>query len=173
MTLIVLSDSHGRVDKIEAAVAKNKNAAAILFLGDGLRDLDRAELYGIPVISVRGNCDFYGFSSLCDTPEERVLQFGEYNIMMAHGHSLYVKHGPQRAISRAAEAGADLLLYGHTHERLDKYIPEGEEIGGVVLKKPLRIFNPGSVGAPRDRRYSFGVITIRGKDILTSHGEVN
>ena len=170
MTLIVLSDSHGRVDKIEAAVSKNKNAAAILFLGDGLRDLDRAELYGIPVISVRGNCDF--FSSLADTPEEQTVRFGEYNIMMMHGHSHYVKHGIGSAAAHAAASGADILLYGHTHERLDKYIPDGEELGETVLKKPLRVFNPGSIGAPRDGRYSFGLITIRGRDVLTSHGEV-
>lgn len=172
MTLIVISDSHGRVDKIEAAVTLNKNASGILFLGDGLRDLDRAELFGIPVISVRGNCDFLGFSSLSSAPEEQTVRFGEYNIMMMHGHSRYVKSGDSRAAAHAAQAGADLLLYGHTHERRDVYIPPEEEIGGVTLTKPLRIFNPGSIGAPRDGRYSFGIITIRGRDILTSHGEI-
>ena len=173
MTLLVLSDSHDRVNKIEAAIKRNKNAEAILFLGDGLSDLDRAELLGIPVISVRGNCDFLASSSLCDSPEERMVSFGEYNIMMMHGHTRYVKGGIERAAAHAAQAGADILLYGHTHERRDSYLPAGEEIGGITLEKPLRIFNPGSIGAPHDRIYSFGVITIRGRDILTSHGEVN
>ena len=108
-----------------------------------------------------------------NTLEEQTVRFGEYNIMMMHGHSRYVKHGISSAAAHAAASGADILLYGHTHERLDKYIPDGEELGGTVLKKPLRVFNPGSIGAPHDGRYSFGIITIRGRDVLTSHGEVN
>ncbi len=169
MTLLVLSDSHGRVNKIEAALALNKNADAILFLGDGLRDISRAELEGKSVISVSGNCDAFTFSA---APDEHMARFGEYNVLLTHGHAFYVKQTLSRAIAYAAQRDADLLLYGHTHTRHDEYFPEGTEIGGVTLRKPLHVFNPGSIGNPRDGRYSFGIITIRGKDILTSHGEV-
>lgn len=172
MTLLVLSDSHGRVNKIESAFALNPNADAILFLGDGLRDIDRAEILGKPIVAVRGNCDVFGFSSLTSAPDEHMTSFGEYNVMLMHGHTFYVKETLSRAIAYAASKGADLLIYGHTHTRHDEYIPQGTEIGGAVLTKPLRVFNPGSIGSPRDGRYSFGLITIRGKDILTSHGEV-
>ena len=169
MTLLVISDSHGKIDRIEKAVALNPNCEAILFLGDCLRDLDRAETLGRQVIAVRGNCDFS--SSVCE-PEERIVRFGEYNIMLMHGHRLGVKGGDGTAIAYAAKKGADVLLYGHTHTRLERHFGEGEKIGDVVLEKPLSVFNPGSIGEPRDGRASFGVIVIRGKDILLSHGEI-
>ena len=43
MTLLVLSDSHGRPDLIEEAIRRVR-PDGILFAGDGLRDLTRVEL---------------------------------------------------------------------------------------------------------------------------------
>ncbi|MBQ8141194.1 MAG: YfcE family phosphodiesterase [Clostridia bacterium] len=172
MTLLILSDSHGRADNILRAYERNRQAAEILFLGDGLNDVQRVGFDGKVPICVRGNCDAGGVFSFSDVPAERILSFGEYNILMLHGHNYGVKSSLERAIARAAEKGADLLLYGHTHIRRDVYLPEGTEIGDVRLVKPLRVFNPGSIGSPRNGGYSFGLITIRSKDILTSHGEI-
>ena len=172
MTLLVLSDSHGRVDRISRACELNKGAGAILFLGDGLSDLGRAELFGIPVVAVRGNCDVSPFVLTKDAPNEHMERVGEYNILLTHGHLLGVKEGRSRAVLRAARLGADILLYGHTHEPEESYIAAGTDVGGIVLDKPLRVFNPGSIGRPRGRGASFGVITIRGRDILLSHGEL-
>lgn len=172
MTLLVLSDSHGRVDNISRVCELNKGASAILFLGDGLSDLGRAELRGIPVVAVRGNCDVSSFTSGINAPNEHMERAGEYNILLTHGHLLGVKEGISRAILRAAQLGADILLYGHTHQSYEGYIAEGTDVGGIVLSKPLRVLNPGSIGRPRSGRASFGVITVRGKDILLSHGEL-
>ncbi|MBE6530550.1 MAG: YfcE family phosphodiesterase [Ruminococcaceae bacterium] len=172
MTLLVLSDSHGRVDRISRACELNKGARAILFLGDGLSDLGRAELCGIPVVAVRGNCDFDSSAGASNARYEHIERVGEYNILLTHGHLLGVKEGRSRAVLRAAQLGADILLYGHTHEPEESYIAAGTDVGGVILDKPLRVFNPGSIGRPRGRGASFGVITIRGRDILLSHGEL-
>ena len=169
MTLLVISDSHGKIDRIEKAAALNPTCEAILFLGDCLRDLERAELAVPQVISVRGNCDISPY--ICE-PEERMVRFGEYNIMLMHGHRLGVKGGDGAAIAYAAKKGADVLLYGHTHTRCEKYLSEGERVGDFVLEKPLAVFNPGSIGEPRGERASFGTVVIRGKDILFSHGEI-
>ena len=169
MTLLVISDSHGKIDRIERAVALNPTCEAILFLGDCLRDLERAELNSQEVISVRGNCDVSSY--ICE-PEERMVRFGEYNIMLMHGHRFDVKGGDGAAVAYAAKKGADVLLYGHTHMRLERYFSEGERVGDIVLEKPLAVFNPGRIGEPRGDRASFGVVVIRGKDILISHGEL-
>ena len=169
MTLLVISDTHGRVDRIEGALELNRNCEAVIFLGDCLRDIERAELSGKPVIAVRGNCDALGS---CLGEEEHIVSFGEYNIMLTHGHTLGVKHSMVNAISYAVRKDVDILLYGHTHLRHDEYIPEGTDIYGLTLKKPLRLFNPGSLGNPREGRPSFGLIGIRGKDVLSSHGEL-
>ncbi|MBQ7383486.1 MAG: YfcE family phosphodiesterase [Clostridia bacterium] len=172
MKLLVISDSHGRADRIKDAFELNRDADYLIFLGDGIRNLEYAELGNIPIISVRGNCDLFGLSSDNPPPTELILNLGEYTLMIAHGHTLHVKEGLDFAISHAAKKGADILLFGHTHTRLDKYIPAGERIGNTVLQKPLRLFNPGSIGQPRFEAPSFGLIGIRGKDVLTSFGEL-
>ena len=39
MTLLVISDTHGREDRIRELLRLHREAEAVLFLGDGLRDL--------------------------------------------------------------------------------------------------------------------------------------
>jgi predicted phosphodiesterase len=86
---------------------------------------------------------------------------------MLHGHTRGVKSGIGEAISAAVQRDADILLFGHTHQPLEKYIPVEDSTEGEILKKPLRVFNPGSLGSG-----SFGLIDIRGKDVLMSHGSI-
>jgi len=63
----------------------------------------------------------------------------------------------------AEEKGADVLLFGHTHEPTDTFIPQGE----YNLNKPLHIFNPGSL-----KEYSYGLCEIRNGEFLFSHGTI-
>lgn len=173
MTLLVISDSHGNYRRVEEAVSSNKNASAVLFLGDGLRDISYLPSDLPPVISVRGNCDLFPAAQNIDVPSEHLISFGEYTILLMHGHLFGVKSSLDRAAEYAASKGADILLFGHTHIPLERYIPAGETVGGITLSKPLRLFNPGSIGRPIcESRASFGIITIRGRDILLSHGSI-
>ena len=169
MTLLVLSDSHGRADNVSRAIDAAGKVDAILFLGDGLRDVEYI-CTDAPIYSVRGNCDFFGaFSS--DQPDERIIGFGEYNVLMMHGHTHSVKNSPEHAIAYAAGRGADILLFGHTHERYEACLKEGSTVLGVTLKKPMWVLNPGSIGNPSNG-YSFGIVTLRGKDVLLSFGKL-
>lgn len=171
MKLLVVSDIHGRYDRLMMLMKMHRNADALIFLGDGLRDLERANAYasGMSVIAVKGNCDGISFWGI-DAPEEHTQTFEGYKILMLHGHTRGVKSGMERAILAAVEQDADLLLFGHTHLPVEKYLPQGEGEGILSLPKPLRLFNPGSLGASGDGRGHFGLIEIRGKDILMSHG---
>ena len=171
--IIVISDSHGKSDRIEQVLEMHKNADAFFFLGDGLRDVfgkERLHRGGL-FAAVRGNCDV--FSAACgeNYPEEYLIRVGEYNILMMHGHTKGVKHGLDRAVSYASLRGADILLYGHTHIPMEKYLPEGTETGEGVLEKPMWVFNPGSLGAYGGDA-SYGLIEIRGKNVLMSHGRI-
>ena len=74
-----------------------------------------------------------------------------------------MKYGLDGAIKLATEQNADILLFGHTHTPLEKYIPTDE--GGFYL------FNPGSIGAGYGGA-SYGVINITDKGILLSHGRL-
>ena len=171
MKLLVFSDVHGRVDRAREAISRHEDADAVLFLGDGLREVEKLffERLNLTPISVRGNCDLFSPS---DAPTERMLAFGELRILMMHGFTPYdVKYGAEAAIAYAARRGADVLLYGHTHVREEFYLPEGSDLGGgVLLDHPMWVMNPGSIGRPSDGRPSYGLIHIEGKKALLSHG---
>ena len=141
MRILVLSDSHGMPSRILDAVEAHPEAEALIFLGDGKRDLDTVESYyhSLPnVIKVAGNCDFS--SSL---PLLRVVTLGGKKIYCTHGHAEHVKYGTDELLLRARQEGADIVLYGHTHT------------GVTCYDDGLYIMNPGSI---RDGHY--GMIDI-------------
>ena len=141
MRILVLSDSHGMPSRILDAVEAHPEAEALIFLGDGERDLDTVEGYyhSLPnVIKVAGNCDFS--SSL---PLLRVVTLGGKKIYCTHGHAEHVKYGTDELLLRARQEGADIVLYGHTHT------------GVTCYDDGLYIMNPGSI---RDGHY--GMIDI-------------
>lgn len=162
MKLIVISDTHGRADAyIERVLRLHPDRDAVLFLGDGIRDflgLDIGNLF-----AVRGNCDIY-----CpdDVPTERLLTFDGVRILMMHGHTHSVKSGTARLLAYARARGADVVLYGHTHEPIERYVRDSDEERGIYL------FNPGSLGEPRGNASSYGVIEIKKGQLLLSLGHL-
>ncbi len=167
MEILVFSDSHGRRERIEEAILRQiKKPDAVIFLGDGLRDIQNAELGGIDVYAVSGNCD--AVSIFCESaPTEQNLIFGGKRIFFTHGHRYGVKSTWTPLIFEAAARGADIVLFGHTHEAAEGCISSDNRYG-IKTDKPIYIMNPGSIGT---YPYSFGVITIdREGRVLLSHG---
>ena len=166
MTLLIVSDTHGRSDRLARLFEMHKNVDAVIFLGDGLSDIDRAgvEKYNFTVFAVRGNCDSLGGSllTIC-AREELTFNFEGINFFALHGHTRQVKGSLTSAIYAADEKGADVLLFGHTHEPLLTYI-SGEEYN---LSKSMYLFNPGSLAS-----YSYGLCEIRKGQVLLSHGNI-
>ncbi len=170
-TLLILSDSHGRPDAVAEAIRRT-HPAGILFAGDGLRDLTHIDI-PCPLWAVRGNCDWMSSplvigGSLCEPPEEELLFWEGFSILLCHGHRYGVKSGLSTAIAHAAARGADMLVFGHTHLPVEHRVPVGEVYGGVTLTKPLYAFNPGSTGDSRSP--TFGTLTVRGGVPLFGHG---
>ena len=170
----MLSDSHGKSHYIEQVLSRlNVRPRAVLFLGDGLRDLSviQARWPDVLVWAVAGNCD----ASLVfppDEPTERVLPIEGRTVLMMHGHTHHVKGGWLPAAAHAARLGADILLFGHTHQALEKHLPVGTPLGGVPLEKPLTVFNPGTVGGGWGQTATFGTLTVRGDAFLLGHGQI-
>lgn len=159
---LIFSDSHGRFGAMQAALDRQRRAPdGVLFLGDGLADTDRLSLGHSQLFAVRGNCDLYWDPSV---KTEELLGFEGHRILITHGHHYGVKDGTGALISHAAECGADIVLFGHTHEPIYTVIPAGK----ALLDRPMHLFNPGSIG----QRGSFGTLTLRGGDVLLSHGRV-
>ena len=168
--ILVLSDSHGRRDNILTALERQIHRPdVVLFLGDGLRDIGYVDFGNTPVHAVSGNCD--GIFVPSGEPDERTLYIGNLCICMMHGHKYMVKSGRTAAAAHAAKLGADILLFGHTHETVEDHLPAGFPLGSVTLQKPLTVFNPGTIGgisAPA----TFGTITIRDGVALCGHGKI-
>ncbi len=173
MKLLVLSDTHGRSDRVKKLLETHGDADTVCFLGDGIRDISREDCrrQGQALVCVQGNCDLF-FGGEKEYSSELLLNLGEYTVMMMHGHLHWVKSGLDRAIRHAAEKGANVLLYGHTHIAEERYLPEGSTIGGRVLERPMWIMNPGSLGESGSGNPSYGLVQIRNGQILLSHGTV-
>ena len=164
MELLIFSDSHGNAEAMRRVLSRQPHAPdAVLFLGDGLRDAASLEDGRTLWYPVRGNCDWFSG----DAPTERRLYLEGHELLLLHGHEHGVKGGVGALLAYAARTGADVVLFGHTHLPREEVIPAGEVLGGVTLTRPLYLFNPGSV-----REGSFGFLSMRGEQVLLSHGEV-
>lgn len=143
MKLIVFSDTHGNyADMLTAIDAEAPDA--VFHLGDCIRDTEEVGYVypKLPLYQVPGNCDWL---SAGDLPTRKLVSLDGVKFLLCHGHTYGVKSGYSTAVGRAVQAGADVLLCGHTH------IPLYEEHGG------LQLMNPGSL------RYThtYGVITTQ------------
>lgn len=132
LKLLVFSDSHGNVANM-ADVVRLERPDRILHLGDLVRDAEELsrQYPHIPLTCVPGNCD----GRRPDLPEERVFELDGVRLLMTHGHIYQVKMGRGAAVRAAREAGAGILLFGHTHEACCEY------------ERGLWIVNPGSAGS--------------------------
>lgn len=126
MRILVVSDTHGDAYSLRKAVEREGNVAMIIHLGDGERDT--AFLHGVPLLQVKGNCDFYS-----DLPTTIFTNEGGKNILCTHGHAFMVKYGLGALRQEAIDKHADIALYGHTHVPVHTY------------EDGLYLCNPGSL----------------------------
>lgn len=173
MKILVFSDSHGNPSLMADTVRAHLNAPdssgtldAVFFLGDGIDDFEkvRQTLPGPRYAAVLGNCDSYRL--LEGGSWEKIVEAGDVRFLLTHGHRLSVKSGIQRAADYAIAKGADVLLFGHTHEAFDETI-DGSMSG--TSGGSVRCINPGSVGSWLGA--SFALLEIRDGRIFCSFGE--
>ena len=167
MKILVLSDSHGVAFNIIRALDMHRDADVAIFLGDGASDfLGRRERYpNIAFLAVAGNNDIGAALTYGLRRAEEITLEGK-KIFYTHGNNYAVDFGLGNIISAARSRGSDIVLFGHTHKPLEKYIPEDEEGGALYL------VNPGSIGGVRAPESTYAIITIEGDDVLISHGKL-
>ena len=146
MRLLVLSDSHGRKNLLLEAVELHPEADAVIFLGDGERDIDFVkELHPeIKLYAVCGNCDFNS-----DLPPFILEKFGGAIVYAAHGHNESVKYSLSGLMIKARSCNASIALYGHTH------VPDTKYEDGIWY------VNPGSVSVGK-----YAMVDITDKGIM-------
>lgn len=163
MKCLCFSDSHGTTAGMHRAIRMHPDAEVIFFLGDGLKDFDeliydRNRMW----IAVCGNWDVNGILGDRMVKKTDSITLMDRKIILTHGDMYGVKYGLDGVTKLAVDHNADIVLFGHTHQMLEKYIPT--ENGGFYL------FNPGSIGGGFGIRPSYGVINITESGILLSHG---
>ena len=151
MRLLILSDSH-RYMKFMERCAEVFQPDCVIHLGDYYPDgydlrllAPNAVFYQVP-----GNCDEYS----CDPFLRRILMptIGGVRFYLTHGHQHSVKQTLSLLLRDARAAGAQVVLYGHTH------IPDlHREADGLL------VMNPGAAGLSGNAgllEIENGVITV-------------
>ena len=148
LKIVVLSDSHRCIQYMLDAI-ETERPNYVIHLGDHHDDTDelRRHYPMLPILSVKGNCDF--------DPNCRELAIAEYDgvrIMAAHGHKYGVKSGLLRFVYAAKENQVQVALFGHTHSAYC------EQYDGIW------VLNPGSCGCCSCP--SYGLIEIQSQNAI-------
>ena len=132
------------------AILAQPKAEVVIHLGDGEEELLRAKR-AFPekmFLAVRGNCDFGS-----DLPLTGEFTAQGVKIFYTHGHYSGVKSGLYTFACAARERGAQVALYGHTHNALEDY-DDG-----------LYLLNPGSLNS---WEATYGTVDITPQGIVTN-----
>ena len=148
MKILVISDTHGRHDHLKKVFAEESRYDRILHLGDvegGEEEIEK--MSACPVDFVKGNMD-----ALTKLEAEKLITVGMHKIWMIHGHTECISAGMEKLIGDAKERGADIVLFGHTHQPV------------LTSYEGITILNPGSISFPRPlgKTPSYGIIDISG-----------
>ena len=167
MKLVIASDIHGAAQWCERLMnaLEGEQPDRVILLGDLLyhgprndlpddyapkRVIEMLNSIADSIVAVRGNCEaevdqmvlnfpcMSDYSSLLDPSTGRLL-------FCTHGHVWGA--GLHNSVNRLPTLRADdALVYGHTHVKVNQQGPDG-----------IWLFNPGSVGIPKDGSHSYGI----------------
>lgn len=157
LRILIMSDSHGRNENVELAIAQVREEIGefqmLVHLGDVGDARELESLAGVPCYIVRGNTDYD--AKLLNA---NVIEAGGHRIFATHGHLYQVDMRLDLLRFAALENDCDIAMYGHTH------VPYLEEDPDDVT-----ILNPGSISKPRqaDHRYTYMVMEIEDEDEVT------
>lgn len=148
MRILVVSDSHGETQKLKEVIRTQPTAEVVIHLGDSEINLGTisSEFPEKMFLAVRGNCDYAS-----DLPLTEEREFEGVKLFFAHGHTLGVKSGLERAKAAARNCGAQVLLYGHTHRAATDY------------EDGLYIMNPGAL---KGFRAGYGTLDITEQGVV-------
>ncbi len=146
MRILVLSDSHGQAFSMKRAIEAQPTAEAIIFLGDGHRDLEycKSLFPDKKYFEVKGNNDFN-----CDYPLCQIVELYGRRIYISHGHYEYVKSSLSGILTKACENECEIAIYGHTH------LPKSDYYDGIHIFCPGALYND-----------EYGVIDITDNGII-------
>ena len=146
MKILIVSDTHGRDEKLEAAVAVEQPFDYLIHCGDVEgREFFIEALAECPCTIVAGNNDFFS-----DLPREDEIVLEGHKIMVTQGHNYGASMDLYGISEETAARECEMVCFGHTHK------PVIEKKNGVL------VINPGSLSFPRQegRQPSYAVMEL-------------
>lgn len=144
MRIAVISDTHRSGKYINLAKKLIKDADILIHLGDNIDDVEPlSNGFKGKVYAVAGNCDFSS-----KYPKEGTIEVNGVKIFYTHGDLYGVKSTMTNIYYRGREVGADIVLFGHTHQQ------------GIERTEELILMNPGSISLPHFKGRYVGIIDI-------------
>ena len=146
MKILVVSDTHGRDERLEMAVEIEQPFDYLIHCGDVEgREIFIEALVECPCTIVAGNNDFFS-----DLPREEEIVLEGHRIMVTHGHNYGVSMDLYGISEEAADRNCKIVFFGHTHK------PVIEKKNGVL------VINPGGLSFPRQegRKPSYVVMEL-------------
>ncbi len=155
MKILLISDVHGDIPKMERIIEDNKDVDIKIFLGDfQVNKYAQQELTNIFDYVVMGNNDYPNIS------EKNILvDLDGIKTFMTHGDRYfsfteYVNKG--KLAKDAKLHGATLALHGHDHK------------ASISEHDGVTVFNPGSPSYPRfGSKAAYGIIEIENGSIIS------
>ena len=133
MKILLISDTHGNIERALEIAHKTEGLNMIFHCGDLKEDADDLMCQlDIPVSAVTGNCDY------SHSPSKAIVNTPAGRILLTHGHKENVNMDVQRLLYVAEENDCIAACFGHTH------VAYMEDFNGITL------INPGSLTRPRD-----------------------
>ena len=125
--IIVVSDTHSRLEYAQRAIEAIERFDLLIHLGDYTRDGERLNLQypEYEFYAVRGNNDF-----LSPLPDNRIIEVEQTRILLTHGHLHRVRSGTGDLAAYAKACGVNCVLFGHTH------IPFLKKSDGILFLNP-------------------------------------
>ena len=153
--LLIVSDTHGNISKLDDLIRKyDKQYEYIFHLGDRSYDIQSLQETSGNIILIKGNIESSSGRSNDTGVYETLLEIDGVRGFATHGHRYSVKSTLIFLKKQAKKVNANLVFFGHTHE---KYLEIDDDI---------MYFNPGALS---DNDY--GYITLdQGEIVGIEHG---
>lgn len=117
MKILVLSDSHGNIQKLKKIIETEIMFDWLIHCGDGINDLIHVDVpKGTKVITVCGNIDRARGISGQTTVVESINGF---KFFITHGDLFGAHHDITGVWSEAKRLGCDIACFGHTHRAMN------------------------------------------------------
>lgn len=129
MNILIISDTHDRVDHIQKVLDATKNNAigAIIHCGDLVEPetLQAFEGVDIPIYYVFGNNEGREEAIVHTCEQMGIHYFLDLGEFVINGRKIVITHYPKVAKSLAAFGNFDLILFGHSHNRYKEKLSNG------------------------------------------------